>query len=238
VLLGRVLTYFSEHEAEEARPDRWRVHLGKDTDRRLKALREHLDTKLDTRLDGLQRSVDALTKRLGGTPGGGDDGGRLCTVPPPFALWEPRLRPGGGGGSPQQPKQSRVQGSPAGKESGTPAGPSGEQSSPAAARKVRRPLHPRPPAHSPLTPTHSDHATPRRPRWHPSPKHFGSPLASNDRWNSTSGRRCASPSERWSAFCPPQPPAGRIERGLSGYTLVEAEPKAEPRGEDDDSYDA
>ena len=58
LLLGRVLSYFSEHEAEEARPDRWRVHLGKDTDRRLKSLRDHLDGKLD-----------ALEKKLAGRPG-------------------------------------------------------------------------------------------------------------------------------------------------------------------------
>jgi hypothetical protein len=45
-LLEHVLDYYSEHEADQAQAERWRVHLGKDGDRRSKALRAQIEKKV------------------------------------------------------------------------------------------------------------------------------------------------------------------------------------------------
>ena len=45
-LLEHVLDYYSEHEADEAQSERWRVHLGQDGDRRSKALRAQIERKV------------------------------------------------------------------------------------------------------------------------------------------------------------------------------------------------
>ena len=46
VLLEHVLDYYSEHEADQAQAERWRVHLGQDSDRRSKALRAQIERKV------------------------------------------------------------------------------------------------------------------------------------------------------------------------------------------------
>ena len=45
-LLEHVLDYYSEHEADQAQAERWRVHLGQDSDRRSKALRAQIERKV------------------------------------------------------------------------------------------------------------------------------------------------------------------------------------------------
>ena len=45
-LLEHVLDYYSEHEADQAQAERWRVHLGQDSDRRSKALRAQIEKKV------------------------------------------------------------------------------------------------------------------------------------------------------------------------------------------------
>ena len=109
-LLAHVLHYFSEHEADEAQSDRWRVHLGKDADRRIKVLRAHLERKFDERFDALEARLGLRSGGGGGGGGrGGDEGGAVVdggTTPlsPGGVGWQrsPRGRLGAGVG-PREP---------------------------------------------------------------------------------------------------------------------------------------
>ena len=121
-LLAHVLHYFSEHEADEAQSDRWRVHLGKDADRRIKVLRAQLELKVDERFD-------ALEARLGlrsGCGGGGDgivvDGGTTPRAPGGVG-WQrsPRGRTGAGVG-PREPDVGLRSGGCCGGDGGADSG--------------------------------------------------------------------------------------------------------------------